>query len=88
MLVRGKSFFATCKVASNPVPLSAMGKKQNWKLLTAQIPKGKRGEAANQLGISPGYLTEILSQQKTPGLGLALRIQAQYPDVRVDGWRP
>jgi len=46
--------------------------------ITAYLKETKRTKAdmARELGVSKSYMTELCSGEKTPGLQLALRIQA------------
>lgn len=42
-----------------------------------RLPRGQRSVFAERLGITPAYLSQILSGQKQPSLGLALRISSE-----------
>lgn len=44
--------------------------------MTFRLPRGRRSVFATQLGITPGYLSEILSGRRRPSWDLAVRLSA------------
>ncbi len=54
--------------------------------LAEAIGDTPQAHVARDLGISPAFLNHLIRGRKTPGLGLAVRIQQQF-GVQPDAWK-